>query len=146
MFAREEIKTIIPHREPFLFLDRVTHLQPGLSGKGIYRVDPRGGWVEGHFPDYPIFPGVLQLEAVAQLGSVVVLSPQERRGMLAFFTGIDKVRFRRQVLPEDVMELSVELNRLRRNFGSGKGIAKVDGKIVLQAQINYILGEPDEGG
>lgn len=146
MFSREEIKAIIPHREPFLFLDRVTHLQPGLSGKGIYRVDPQGGWVEGHFPHYPIFPGVLQLEAVAQLGSVVVLSPRERRGLLAFFTGIDKVRFRRQVLPEDVMELSVELSKIRKKFGSGKGIAKVDGEIVLEAQINYILGEPGEAG
>ena len=99
MLNREQIKEIIPHRDPFLLLDRVTALEPGKSARGLYHVDPKGLWFAGHFPGYPVFPGVLQVEALAQLGAVAILCQPEQRGKLALFAGLDKVKFRRQVQP-----------------------------------------------
>ena len=89
MLDQNQIKGIIPHREPFLLLDRVTQLEPGKTAQGLYYVDPRAMWFAGHFPGYPVFPGVLQVEALAQLGAVAILSQPEMRGKLALFAGLD---------------------------------------------------------
>lgn len=145
MLDRQGIKNIIPHREPFLFLDKVSLLEPGFRGEGSYYVDPQASWIAGHFPAYPVFPGVLQVEAVAQLGSVVVMSQLAETNKIAFFTGIDKAKFRSQVFPGDLLEMSIELDKVRKNFGSGIAVSKVNGKKVLEAKINYILSEPQEG-
>lgn len=144
MLDREGIKKIIPHREPFLFLDQITLLEPGLRGEGIYKVAEDAFWVPAHFPKYSVFPGVLQVEALAQLGSVVVLSQEEIKDKIAFFTGIDKARFRGQVFPGDKLEMVVNFASVRRNFGSGQATGTVNGKKVLEVKISYILAEPEK--
>src|SRR5690554_645731 len=108
-----EIMERIPHRYPFLLVDRVTELIPGKSAKGYKNVTINEPFFQGHFPGRPIMPGVLILEALAQLGAVILLGSEENKGRLALFTGIDKVRFRRQVVPGDQLQLEAELIRMR---------------------------------
>ncbi len=139
MLNREQIKGIIPHREPFLLLSSVSSLEPGKSAQGTYEVDDAGPWFPGHFPGYPVFPGVLQVEALAQLGAVAILSQDSHQGKLALFAGLDKVKFRRQVKPGDNIQLQVEIVRARGNFGIGKGTATVDGLPVMEAELKFAL-------
>ena len=139
MLNREQIKEIIPHREPFLLLSSVSHLEPGKSARGTYEVDGASPWFQGHFPGYPVFPGVLQVEALAQLGAVAILSNPTHRGKLALFAGLDKVKFRRQVRPGEKLELQVEIIRARDSFGVGKGTATVDGQPVVEAELKFAL-------
>ncbi|MGI6365050.1 MAG: 3-hydroxyacyl-ACP dehydratase FabZ [Bacillota bacterium] len=141
MLNREQIKEIIPHRDPFLLLDRVTALEPGKSARGLYHVDPKGLWFAGHFPGYPVFPGVLQVEALAQLGAVAILCQPEQRGKLALFAGLDKVKFRRQVQPGEALEMEVEIIRARGNFGLGQGRTWVSGQPVMEAQLKFALAQ-----
>lgn len=139
MLNRSQIMEIIPHRDPILLLTRVHELEPGKGAKGAYEVDPEGVWFLGHFPDYPVFPGVLQVEALAQLGAVAILSQPEMKGKLALFAGIDQVKFRRQVLPGETLELEVEIVRARGSFGVGHGRASIAGKPVMEAQLKFAL-------
>lgn len=141
MLEQEQIKGIIPHREPFLLLDRVVELDVGKSARGIYHVNPAGPWFAGHFPGYPVFPGVLQVESLAQLGAVAILSQPEMQGKLALFAGLDQVKFRRQVLPGETLELQVEIIRTRGSYGIGQGRASVNGQIAMEAQLKFALTE-----
>lgn len=139
MLQKEDIKRIIPHRDPFLLLDRVYDLKPGISGRGSLYVDRESIWLEGHFPDYPVFPGVLLTESVAQLGSVVVLCQEDLRGNIPLFAGLDSVKFRRQVVPGDTVDMEVEIIKSKRKFGVGWGRALVGDKLVLEGKLKFAL-------
>lgn len=138
-----EIMKRIPHRYPFLLVDRVLELEPGKRGVGIKNVTVNEPFFQGHFPEIPIMPGVLIIEAMAQLGAVIVLGMPENQGKLALFAGIDKVRFRRQVVPGDQLRLEVEMTRLRGSIGKGKGRAFVDGELAVEGEIMFALVDAD---
>lgn len=131
----------IPHRYPFLLIDRVIEIVSGERAVGIKNVSINEPFFQGHFPGVPIMPGVLIIEAMAQLGTVIVLSKEENRGKLAYFAGIDKARFRRQVVPGDQLRLEVEITRLRGSIGKGEGKAFVDGELAAEANIMFALGD-----
>ena len=139
----KDIMKIIPHRYPFLLIDKVIEMEPGKGGVGIKNVTYNEPFFPGHFPGTPIMPGVLIVEAIAQLGAVVVLSQPENEGKLAFFAGIDGMRFRRQVIPGDELRLEVEIIRMRGNLGKGLGRALVDGEIAAEGTIMFGLGQAD---
>lgn len=139
MLTRQEIKEILPHREPFLLVDRVSSLEPGLRATGSYYVDSNGFWFAGHFPGQPIFPGVLQLEALAQLGAVTMLYQPQYKGYLPLFAGLEKVKFRRQVRPGDTLELTVSIIRSKGSYGLGQGLATVAGHTACEAKLKFIL-------
>ncbi|MDQ0244840.1 3-hydroxyacyl-[acyl-carrier-protein] dehydratase [Bacillus fengqiuensis] len=141
MLDIQEIKEIIPHRYPFLLVDRILEVEEGKSAVGIKNVSANEEFFNGHFPDYPVMPGVLIVEALAQVGAVAMLKKEENRGRLAFFTGIDSCRFKRQVKPGDQLRLEVEMVRVRGSIGKGKAVATVDGEIACEAEIMFALGE-----
>lgn len=134
-----DIMRIIPHRYPFLLLDRVVELEPGKRVVAIKNVTANEPQFTGHFPERPIMPGVLMIEALAQAGSVAVLSLPEYRGKLALFAGIDECRFRRTVLPGDTLRLEVTLEKLRGVFGRGRGVASVEGEVAVEATISFVI-------
>lgn len=134
-----DIMRIIPHRYPFLLIDRVVALVPGKSVVAMKSVTANEPQFTGHFPGRPIMPGVLMVEALAQAGAVAVLSLPEYRGKLALFAGIDECRFRRTVLPGDTLRLEVTLEKLRGVFGRGRGVASVDGEIAVEATISFVI-------
>jgi 3-hydroxyacyl-[acyl-carrier-protein] dehydratase len=137
----EEIKEIIPHRYPFLLIDRILEVEEGKRAVGIKNVSANEEFFNGHFPDYAVMPGVLIIEALAQVGAVAMLKKEENRGRLAFFAGIDGCRFKGQVRPGDQLHLEVEMTRLRGKIGKGKAIASVDGKTVAEAELMFALGD-----
>ena len=141
MLHIQEIKEIIPHRYPFLLVDRILEVEEGKSAVGIKNVSANEEFFNGHFPDYPVMPGVLIVEALAQVGAVAMLKKEENRGRLAFFTGIDNCRFKKQVKPGDQLRLEVEMVRVRGSIGKGKATATVDGEVVCEAEIMFALGE-----
>ena len=141
MLDIEQIKEIIPHRYPFLLVDRVLEVEEGKRAVGIKNVTANEEFFNGHFPDYPVMPGVLIVEALAQVGAVAMLKKEENRGRLAFFTGIDNCRFKKQVKPGDQLRLEVEIIRSRGALGKGKATATVDGVLVCEAEIMFALGE-----
>ncbi|THE09782.1 3-hydroxyacyl-ACP dehydratase FabZ [Bacillus timonensis] len=144
MYDINEIKEIIPHRYPFLLVDRILELEEGKRALGLKNVTANEEFFNGHFPDYPVMPGVLIVEALAQVGAVAMLKKEENKGRLAFFAGIDNCRFKRQVVPGDQLRLEVEITRLRGSIGKGKGIATVDGELVCETEIMFALGEKSE--
>jgi len=144
MLDIEQIKEIIPHRYPFLLVDRILEVEDGKSAVGIKNVSANEEFFNGHFPDYPVMPGVLIVEALAQVGAVAMLKKEENRGRLAFFAGIDGCRFKKQVKPGDQLRLEVEIIRLRGPIGKGKAIATVDGEVACEAEITFALGEKKE--
>lgn len=133
----------IPHRYPFLLVDRVLELEAGKRGVGIKNVTINEPFFQGHFPEFPIMPGVLIVEAMAQLGAVIVLSMPENKGKLAFFAGIDGMRFRRQVVPGDQLRLEVEITRIRGSIGKGTGRALVEGQVAAEGTIIFGLSDAD---
>ena len=139
------IRELIPHRYPFLLVDRIEEVVPGVRAVGIKNVSQNEPFFEGHFPDYPVLPGVLIVEAMAQVGAVGVMALEEFRGKLALFAGIDGVRFRRQVLPGDTLRMEVELTRLKGRVGRGKGSATVNGERVCEAELMFAFAERVEG-
>jgi 3-hydroxyacyl-[acyl-carrier-protein] dehydratase len=139
------IRELIPHRYPFLLVDRIEEVEPGVRAVGIKNVTQNEPFFEGHFPDYPVMPGVLIVEALAQIGAVGVMAKEEFRGKLALFAGIDGVRFRRQVIPGDVLRLEVEISRLRGVAGRGKGSATVNGERVCEADRMFAFADRVEG-
>ena len=134
-----QIQEIIPHRAPFLLVDRIVELEPGFRAVGLKNVTATEAHFQGHFPDYPVMPGVLIIEAIAQTGCVALLVQEEMKGKLALFAGLDKVRFKRQVKPGDVLRMEVTLGQFRRNIGSGTGVASVDGVVACTAELTFAL-------
>lgn len=139
LMNKEQIKSIIPHRDPFLLIDEIVELEPGKRVVAKKHVKEDEFWVKGHFPNQPVQPGVLTIEMLAQAGAVCILSVPENKGKIAFFGGIDKARFKRQVLPGDVVTLNVEIIKIKGSIGVGKAIATVDGKKAVSAQIMFAL-------
>jgi 3-hydroxyacyl-[acyl-carrier-protein] dehydratase len=137
--GRAEIEAIIPHREPFLLLDEVTEIEPGVRVVARKLVRDDEWYLAGHFPGRPIMPGVLMVEAMAQAGAVAVLSEESNRGKLALFAGIDDVRFKRLVVPGDELELVCELDRLRGPIGRGRATASVDGELAVRGTLLFAL-------
>jgi len=139
------IQRIIPHRYPFLLVDRVIELEPGKRAVGLKNVTMGDPFFQGHFPGYPVMPGVLIVEALAQVGAVALLTMEEFGGRLALFAGIDNVRFKRQVKPGDTLRLAVELGQIRRNLGSGSGSATVDGELACRGEFMFAVVPAPEG-
>jgi 3-hydroxyacyl-[acyl-carrier-protein] dehydratase len=135
----EEIQRILPHRYPFLLVDRVIEIEPPVRAVGIKNVTINEPFFQGHFPTYPVMPGVLIVEAMAQVGGVAVLAADEYTDKLALFAGIDNVRFKRQVKPGDTLRIEVEVQKIRRGLGVGAGTATVNGDLACRGDIMFAL-------
>ena len=133
------IREIIPHRYPFLLIDRITYLEPGIKGIGYKNVTTNEPFFQGHFPGNPIMPGVLIVEALAQLGCVTMLVKEEYKNMIGLFAGIDSVRFKKAVYPGDRLDLSVELIKLKGPIGKFKGVAEVDGQLACEGEVLFAI-------
>lgn len=140
------IRKIIPHRYPFLLVDQVIELEPGSRAVGIKNVSANEPFFMGHFPEYPVMPGVLIVEAIAQVGAVAMLSLPDLAGQIALFAGIDKVRFKRQVKPGDTLRLEVEMGAIRRSIGTGTGTASVNGEVACKGEFMFALVPDQTGG
>ena len=137
--SSDQIKQIIPHRYPFLLVDKITQMEPGHSAKGFKCVSVNEPFFCGHFPEYAVMPGVLIIEALAQVGAVAILTLEENRGKIALFGGIKNARFKRQVVPGDVLELECEIVRRHGPVGMGKVVARVDGEIAATAELTFAI-------
>ncbi|MCU6708468.1 3-hydroxyacyl-ACP dehydratase FabZ [Paenibacillus sp. J5C_2022] len=137
-----EIQEIIPHRPPFLLIDRILEVEPGGRAVGLKNVTMNEPYFVGHFPGYPVMPGVLIVEALAQVGSVAMLMVEANKGKIGFFAGIDGFRFRDQVKPGDTLTLEVEITRLKGPIGKGKATARVEGKVVAEGELMFALQDP----
>ena len=133
------IRELIPHRYPFLLVDRVIELTPGERAVGIKNVSANEPFFQGHFPEFPVMPGVLIVEAMAQVGAVALMANDENKGKLGLFAGIDNVRFKRQVKPGDVLLMEVELGAFRRGVGTGTAKATVDGELACKGDLMFAL-------
>ena len=138
----EAIKQILPHRYPFLLVDRITTLEPGRRAIGLKNVTVNEPFFQGHFPQRAIMPGVLIVEIMAQVGGVMILSVKEHQGKLAYIGTVDHAKFRRPVVPGDTLEVEVELLRLRGNMGKVKCVARVGGEEAAEAEIMFALVLP----
>ena len=138
---RAGIEAIIPHREPFLLVDEIVELVAGERAVGRYHVDPDAWYLRGHFPGRPILPGVLQVEALAQVGAVCGLASPAFAGRLALFAGIDDVRFKRIVVPGDTLTLECQITRLRGPICKADATASVDGELACRAALTFALTE-----
>lgn len=138
-FGKDVIETILPHRPPFLLIDEVTELEPGSRVVARREVRQDDWWFPGHFPERPVMPGVLIVEAMAQAGAVAVLVEEENRGRIAFFAGIDDCRFKRVVEPGDVLVLTCEIDTVRGPIGRGKATAHVDGTLAARGTLTFAV-------
>ncbi len=138
---KEEIEQIIPHRDPFLYIDKIVEIDVGKHAIGIKKIVADEWYFQGHFPDNPIMPGVLIIEALAQVGAVAILSVPENKGKIVLFAGMEKVRFKRIVKPGDELNLDVELTNLRGRFGKSFAQAKVEDQVVAEAELMFMVSE-----
>ncbi len=139
----DQIQQILPHRYPFLLVDRIEDFEPGVFADGIKCVSANEMQFMGHFPGHHVMPGVLILEALAQTGAVALLSEEENRGKLAFFGGVKNARFKKQVVPGDVMHLHCEILSRRGPLGIGKAVATVDGKTAVTAELTFAISDAE---
>ncbi|CCF14558.1 beta-hydroxyacyl-(acyl-carrier-protein) dehydratase FabZ [Brevibacillus laterosporus GI-9] len=134
-----QIQEIIPHRYPFLLVDRIVDVEYGKRSVGLKNVTMNEPFFQGHFPGYPVMPGVLIVEALAQVGAVAILGKEENKGKLAFFAGIDNFRFKEQVKPGDTLLLEVVMTRVRGAVGKGNAVARVGEKVVAEGEIMFAI-------
>lgn len=140
LYTAKEIMDIIPHRYPFLLIDTIEELEPGERALGKKCVSVNEPFFQGHFPGNPVMPGVLIMEALAQVGAVAILSKPEFQGHTAYFAGIDKARFRQKVMPGDVLMLEIAIVKAKGPIGVGKAVATVNGKKVAEAELTFAIG------
>ncbi len=136
-----QIQEILPHRYPFLMVDKILECEPGVGAKGIKCVSANEMQFMGHFPGRPVMPGVLIIEALAQVGAVVLLTQPQNKGKIAFFGGIKNARFKKQVVPGDTLELDCKITAMRGFMGQGEGIATVNGQIAVKAEFSFALAD-----
>lgn len=139
MLSAVEIQKIIPHRYPFLLVDKIVEMEPGVSAVGVKNVTVNEPFFQGHFPGQPIMPGVLIAEALAQVGACAILALPENEGKIGVFTGINNFKFRKQVIPGDVLMLKAELTAFRRGMGKANVEATVDGKVAAAGEISFAV-------
>lgn len=140
MLNSNQIQEIIPHRYPFLLIDKVIEIEPGKRAVAIKNVSVNEMYFMGHFPSEHVMPGVLIVEALAQTGAVLILSLEENVGKTAYFAGIEKCKFKRKVVPGDQLELEINIIRQKGSIGVGEAVAKVDGEIAVQAVLKFAIG------
>ena len=139
LMTQEEIKEIIPHRDPFLLIDTIEEMEVGKKVVATKYMKPDEFWFKGHFPDYPVVPGVLMLEMMAQAGAVAMLAMPENKGKLGFFGGVKEAKFRRQVKPGDTLRIEVEIVKIKGPVGIGKGICTVEGEKAVLGEISFAI-------
>lgn len=142
-FGLKEIKAIIPHRYPFLLIDKVTYMEPGKRVTAYKNVTGNEYFFSGHFPEEPVMPGVLIIEALAQAGAVAILSKEEFKNKIAFFGGINRAKFRKKVVPGDTLKLEVEIIKIKGPAGIGKAAAYVEDKKAAEAELMFMIGDKD---
>ncbi|MEY9974031.1 3-hydroxyacyl-[acyl-carrier-protein] dehydratase [Lysinibacillus sp. RC46] len=140
MLDIQQIQEVIRHRYPFLLVDRVLELEEGKRAVAIKNVTINEEFFNGHFPNYPVMPGVLIVEALAQVSAIIMLTKEGNQGRLGLLAGIDKCRFKKQVKPGDQLRLEVEITRLKGAIGKGRGIATVDGEIACETELIFAFG------
>ncbi len=139
LMTQEEIKKIVPHRDPFLLIDTIEEMDEGKKVVATKHMKEDEFWFKGHFPDYPVVPGVLMLEMMAQAGAVSMLALPENKGKLGFFGGVKEAKFRRQVVPGDTLRIEVEIIKVKGPVGVGKGVCTVNGEKAVSAEITFAI-------
>ncbi len=139
LMTQEEIKKIIPHRDPFLLIDTIEEMEEGKKVVATKHMKEDEFWFKGHFPDYPVVPGFLMLEMMAQAGAVSMLALPENKGKLGFFGGVKEAKFRRQVVPGDTLRIEVEIIKVKGPVGVGKGVCTVNGEKAVSAEITFAI-------
>ena len=139
LMDQKQIIEIIPHRDPFLLIDTIEEMEVGKRVVATKHMKPDEFWFKGHFPDYPVVPGVLMLEMCAQAGAVAMLAMPENKGKIGFFGGVKEAKFRRQVVPGDTLRIEVEIIKVKGPVGVGKAIATVNGEKAVSAEISFAI-------
>lgn len=136
----QQIMDILPHRSPFLLIDTVEELEPGVKCVAKKNVTMNEPYFMGHFPGNPVMPGVLIIEALAQTGAVAILCQDEWKGKTAYFAGINNAKFKQKVVPGDTLELTTEIIKVKGPIGVGKAVARVNGKVACMAELTFAIG------